>query len=69
MNDAIKEARELAIAYMPSAIETLNKIINDNKADTKVRIRASNALIRAEKLLKQIKKEENNGKRTEFASV
>ena len=69
MNDATQEARELAIAYMPSAIEILNKIINDNKADTKVRIRASNALIRAEKLLKQIKKEENNGKRTEFASM
>ena len=61
MNDAIKEARELAISYMPIAVETLNKIINDDNADPKVRIQASNALVRTEKVLKQIEKEANYG--------
>lgn len=61
MNDAIKEARELAISYMPIAVETLHKIINDDNADPKVRIQASNTLVRTEKVLKQIEKEANYG--------
>lgn len=61
MNDAIKEARELAISYMPIAVETLHKIINDDNADPKVRIQASNALVQTEKVLKQIEKEANYG--------
>lgn len=55
--DCIKEVHQALLKALPDAIKAMQEIVNDENAPANTRIKASNSLSRAQRSLKQIKKD------------
>lgn len=56
-DEYIEEVHQALLKALPAAIKAMQEIVNDENAPANTRIKASNSLSRAQRSLKQIKKD------------